>query len=127
MASLKSLQITTDVQMINVADQGDLHDMADFPYGMALMVAYLRTQNIDTLLLQYPTWRKEEFLPQILDNPAYLYGFQVNFENYPDIRDLVKIIKESNPQAKIVFGGQFDDSHYLQGSHQHPHHKRVWR
>ena len=112
MADMDNQLLTTDVQMINVASQGDMHDMADFPYGLALMVGYLRDQGFDTQLLQYPIWKKEEYLRPILDNPAYLYGFQVNFENYPDIRDLVEIIKKENPQAKIVFGGPFVVSLY---------------
>jgi len=112
MIDMETQRITTDVQMINVAAQSDMHDMADYPYGMAVAVGYLRDQGIDTLFLQYPTWKKEEYLEQILDNPAYLYGFQVNFDNYPDIRDLAKIIKENNPQGKIVFGGPFVVSLY---------------
>jgi hypothetical protein len=104
--------LSTDMQMINVADKGDVHNMADFPYGMALMVGYMRDQGLDTLMLQYPIWQKEEYIGPILDNPAYLYGFQVNYENYPDIQELVKIIKASNPEGKIVFGGPFVVSLY---------------
>lgn len=102
----------TDVQLINVANQGDLHNMADFPYGIALITAYLREQNFKTLMLQYPTWRKKEYIKEIIDNPAYLYGFQVGFENYTDIKDLVAIIKERNPNGKIIFGGPFVVSFY---------------
>ena len=107
-----TLGLTTDVQMINVASKGDVHDMADFPYGLAVIVGYLRDQGLETLLLQYPTWKNQEYLGVILENPAYLYGFQVNFENYPDIRNLVGLIKEQNPQAKIIFGGPFVVSLY---------------
>jgi len=109
---MKFQELKTDVQMINVASQGDMHDMADFPYGLALMVGYLRDQGFETLMLQYPTWKKEEYLAPILANPAYLYGFQVNFENYPEIHELVKLIKKSNPRAKVVFGGPFVVSLY---------------
>ena len=78
------------------------------------MVGYLRDQGFYTRLFQYPTWKKEEYLAPILDNPAYLYGFQVSFDNYPEIRDLVTLIKERNPQGKIVFGGPFVVSLYEQ-------------
>ncbi len=112
MNSIKTQQLTTDVQMINVAWPGEIHGMGDFPYGMALMVQYLREQGVKTLMLQYPVWKKEEYLRPILDNPAYLYGFQVNFKNYPEICELVKLIKKSNPSGKIVFGGPFVVSLY---------------
>ena len=102
----------TDVQLINVAGEGDAYDMADFPYGLALVAGYLRDKGVDCLLLQYHTWKGQEHLQPILDNPAYLYGFQVNFENFPQIQELVKIIKEHNPQGKIVFGGPFVVSLY---------------
>ena len=102
----------TDVSLINVASEGDSFDMADFPYGLALMTGYLRGQGFDCLLLQYHTWKEEDHLQPILDNPSYLYGFQVNFENYPQIQKLVKIIKEHNPQGKIVYGGPFVVSLY---------------
>lgn len=107
MTKMKTQKFTTDVQLINVADQGDLHNMADFPYGMALITAYLREQGFETLLLQYSIWKKDEYLDKILANPARLYGFQVNFQNYTDVRELVKLIKKSNPDAKIIFGGPF--------------------
>ena len=97
--------LTTDVQLINVGGQGDIHDMADFPYGLALMVGYLRAQGFDTQLNQYPTWKKEEYLGAILDNPAYLYGFQVSFDNYPEIRELVTLIKERNPLGNTLAQG----------------------
>src|SRR3972149_3228216 len=100
---MKNQKFNTDVQLINVASQGDLHNMADFPYGIALITAYLREQNFKTFMLQYPTWRKKEYIKEIIDNPAYLYGFQVGFENYTDIKDLVAIIKERNPDGKIIF------------------------
>jgi len=56
----------TDVQLINVASQGDMHNMADFPYGIALITSYLREQNFKTLMLQYPTWEKEKYMVKIL-------------------------------------------------------------
>ena len=59
-------KFTTDVQLINVAGQGDLHNMADFPYGMALITAYLREQGFKTLLLQYPIWKKNEYYINLL-------------------------------------------------------------
>jgi len=114
MAKRKTQKFTADVQLINVAGQGDMHNMADFPYGIALITAYLREQGFKTLMLQYPLWKKEEYLKVILDNPARLYGFQVNFENYPDIRELVKLIKKNNPEGKIIFGGPFVVSLYEQ-------------
>ena len=103
---------STDVQLINVASQGDLHNMADFPYGMALITAYLREQGVKTLMLQNPTWKNEEYIKKIIDNPAYLYGFQIGLENYVDVNDLVKLIKQNNPNAKIIFGGPFVVSIY---------------
>ncbi|MBT6229802.1 MAG: radical SAM protein, partial [Candidatus Scalindua sp.] len=103
---------STDVQLINVASQGDLHNMADFPYGMALITAYLREQGFKTLMLQNPTWKNEEYIKKIIDNPAYLYGFQIGLENYVDVNDLVKLIKQNNPNAKIIFGGPFVVSIY---------------
>ena len=107
MTKKKTEKFTADVQLINVAHPGDLHNMADFPYGVALITAYLREQGYETLMLQYPTWKKDEYVDIILDNPARLYGFQVNFENYTDVRDLVILIKKNNPDAKIIFGGPF--------------------
>ena len=112
MTLVETFTMTVDVQMINVADVGDVHDMADFPYGMALMVGYLRDKGFNTLMLQYPTWQKKYYIDAILESPAYLYGFQVNFENYVEIQELVKIIKKSNPNAKIIFGGPFVVSLY---------------
>ena len=103
---------TTDIQFINVAGQGDMHYMADFPYGLALLTAYMREQGLRTLLLQYPTWLKDEYIGPILDSPAHVYGFQVNFENYPDIIELIQIIKEHHPNAKFVYGGPFVVSLY---------------
>ena len=100
-------QYAIDIQFINVADKGDMHSMADFPYGLALMTAYLRKQGIETLMLQYPTWKKEEYIDAILDNPAHLYGFQASSENYLEIKKLVTIIKENNPNATIIYGGPF--------------------
>lgn len=108
----EKLIFNTDVQLINVGAQGDIHDMADFPYGLAVMVGYLRDQGFNTKLLQYPDWKKEEYIQAILDEPAYLYGFQVSFDNYPEIRNLMPLIKESNPEAKIIFGGPFVVSLY---------------
>jgi anaerobic magnesium-protoporphyrin IX monomethyl ester cyclase len=102
----------TDIQLINVADKGDLHNRGDYPYGMALIQAYLQQEGVESLMLQYPIWLKEEFIDDILENPAYVYGFQVNFENYEDIQELVKIIKNSNPDGKIIFGGPFVVSLY---------------
>jgi len=96
-----------DVQLINVAGKGDLHFMADFPYGMALITGYLREKGFRTMMLQYPLWKKEEYERQILDNPAYLYGFQVSFDNYAEIKALVKLIKTRNADGKIIFGGPF--------------------
>ena len=90
-----------DVQLINVAGEGDLRYMADFPYGMALITGYLREKGFKTLMLQYPIWKKEEYEGQILDNPAYLYGFQANFENYTGIKALVKLIKALNTTATL--------------------------
>ena len=101
------IEYDVDVQLINVAGEGDLHYMADFPYGMALITAYLREKGFKTLMLQYPTWIKGEYEGQILDNPAYLYGFQVNFSNYTEIKALVKLIKTRNPNGRIIFGGPF--------------------
>lgn len=112
MAKSITRKFTADVQLLNVADQGDMHNMADFPYGMALITAYLRKQGFETLLLQYPTWEKEAYLKKILDNPARLYGFQVNLANYTEIRELIKIIKESNPDGRVIFGGPFVVSFY---------------
>ena len=111
----KIQQFVTDVQLINVADQGDMHNFADFPYGIALITAYLREQGFKTLMLQYPTHQtqgRDEYQEKILNNPSYLYGFQVNFENYPDVKECVKLIKKSNPSGKIIFGGPFVVSFY---------------
>ena len=106
-------KFTNDIQLINVSQFGDIHHLADWPYGMALITAYLRDQGFKTLMLQYPAdVNDERFLTEIIENPSYLYGFQTNFENYPDVQDLVKIIKENNPEAKIVFGGPFIVSFY---------------
>lgn len=121
MTKINTGRLSTDIQLINVASQGDMHNMADFPYGMALITSYLRQQGIDTLLLQYPLWEKKEYLKAILDNPAYLYGFQVGAENYADIRDLVNIIKEGNPEGKIVYGGPFLVSMYEELLRNDPH------
>ena len=107
MTKSKTQKFTADVQLINVADEGDFHYMADFPYGMALITAYLREQGFKTLMLQLPTWKKEEYLKNILDNPARLYGFQVNLANYTEIKELIKTIKKSNPDGKFIFGGPF--------------------
>jgi len=101
-----------DIQLINVAKQGDLHYMADFPYGMALLAAYLRNQGFKTLMLQYPLWKKKLYEKNILENPSFLYGFQVNMENYFAIGELVNLIKEKNPDAKIIYGGPFVVSSY---------------
>lgn len=114
-------KFNTDIQLINVASQGDMHNMADFPYGIALITAYLREQNFKTLMLQYPTWEKEKYIKNILDNPAFLYGFQVGSENYTDIKDLVTIIKKSNPNGKIIFGGPFVVSFYKEFLENDPH------
>jgi len=103
---------TVDLQLINVAGEGDLHYMADFPYGMALITAYLREKGFKTMMFQYPTWKKEEYEGQILDNPAYLYGFQLNFENYKEVKALVKLIKTRNPNGKIILGGPFIATFY---------------
>jgi len=105
-------KFATDVQLINVGNKGDVHNMADFPYGMSLITAYIRKQGINTLLLQYPLQKKEAYLKKVLDNPAYLYGFQVGFENYADIKELVTIIKKNNPEGKIIYGGPFVISLY---------------
>jgi radical SAM superfamily enzyme YgiQ (UPF0313 family) len=102
----------TDIQLINVADKGDLHNIGDYPYGMALIQAYLLQEGLESLMLQYPTWVKEDYIEDILENPAYIYGFQVNFENYVDIQELVKTIKQSNPDGIIIFGGPFVVSLY---------------
>ena len=112
MTKSKTQKYTADVQLINVADEGDFHYMADFPYGMALITAYLREQGFETLMLQLPTWKKEEYLKKILDNPARLYGFQVNLANYTEIKELIKTIKKSNPDGKFIFGGPFVVSFY---------------
>jgi len=112
---MKTQQFTTDVQLINVADQGDMHNLADFPYGIALITAYLREQGFKTLMLQYSTHqtqKRDECQEKILNNPAYLYGFQVNFENYTDVKECVKFIKKNNPSGKIIFGGPFIVSFY---------------
>ena len=102
----------TDIQLINVANKGDLHNRGDFPYGMALITSYLRQEGLEVLMLQYPTWLKSEYIDDILENPAYVYGFQVNFENYEEITELVKLIKQSNPEGKVIFGGPFVVSLY---------------
>ncbi len=96
-----------DIQLINVAAKGDVYHMADFPYGMALITAYLRQQGLNVLLIQYPLWKTKEYLKKILSCPACLYGFQVGPENYEDVRALAKLIKESNSKGKIVYGGPF--------------------
>lgn len=101
------MDMKSDVQLINVALEGDMRHVADYPYGLALITAYLRDQNINTLMLQYPVWKKEEYLDEILNNPAYLYGFQVDFTNYDEVVNLVKVIKASNPEAKVIYGGPF--------------------
>ena len=108
----KKKKFNNDVQLINVAGKGDLHFMADFPYGLALITAYLRKMGFKTLMLQYPTWKKKSYIKQILDNPSYLYGFQVSFDNYTEISTLVKLIKESNPNGKIILGGPFITTFY---------------
>ena len=107
-------RLTTDAVLINVADENEMNGPADFPYGLALIVGYMRDQGLNTKMLQYPTWEKEEYLQPILDSPAYLYGFQVGYSNYEEIRDLAKLIKQSNPKAKIVFGGPFVVSMYVE-------------
>tara|TARA_B100000315_G_scaffold219034_1_gene220713 strand:+ start:3294 stop:5036 length:1743 start_codon:yes stop_codon:yes gene_type:complete len=109
---MKNQKFITDVSLINVSKKGDLHNMADFPYGMALIAAYLREQGYITLMLQYPTWKEEKYLGKIIKNPSYLYGFQVGFENYSEIKSLVTIIKKNIPDAKIIFGGPFVVSLY---------------
>ena len=109
---MKIQEFAIDMQLINVAEKGDLRNMADYPYGMAVIAGYLREKGFDVLMCQYPKWKKGDYLNRILDNPAYLYGFQVNFENYTEIKDLVAIIKESNPRGKIIFGGPFVISLY---------------
>ena len=112
MINMNERNMTTDVQLINVAAKGDMYHMADFPYGMALITAYLRQQGSNVLLLQYPLWKKEKYLKNILDCPAYLYGFQIGPENYEDVRKLAKLIKEDNSEGKIVYGGPFLVSMY---------------
>jgi anaerobic magnesium-protoporphyrin IX monomethyl ester cyclase len=104
----------TDILLINSAFKGDLHHMADYPYGMALIASYVRSQGYTASLVQYPHWEKETYRKHILDEPALLYGFQVSFTNYPDIRELIGYIKESNPSAKFVLGGPFVVSMYKQ-------------
>ena len=89
-----------DVQLINCADKGDLHHIADFPYGLALIAAYLREQGYSTLLHQYPAYDKPNYINKILDNPAYLYGFQVSFTNYPDITEVIQLVKKNNPSVE---------------------------
>ena len=101
------VKYNVDVQLINVAGKGDLHYMADFPYGMALITGYLREKGFETMMLQYPVWKKKEYEGQILDSPAYIYGFQVSFDNYTEIKALVKLIKVRNPNGKIILGGPF--------------------
>ena len=102
----------TDILLINSADQGDLHHMADYPYGMALIASYVRSQGYTASLVQYPAWEKDAYRKRILDEPALLYGFQVSFTNYPDIQELMTFIRESNPSAKFILGGPFVVSMY---------------
>ena len=99
--------MTADIQLINVAAKGDMYHMADFPYGMALITAYLRQQGSNVLLLQYPLWKKEEYLKTILECPSYLYGFQIGPENYENVMALAKLIKENNSEGKIVYVAHF--------------------
>lgn len=101
---------TVDAQLINVAEQGDLHHLADFPYGMALIVSYMRSQDQSVLFLQYPIMEnvdRKPYLDKILASPALVYGFQVNFTNFKFISELIHIIKDRNPEAKFVLGGPF--------------------
>ena len=65
----------TDILLINAADKGDLHHMADYPYGMALIASYVRSQGYTASLVQYPSFAKESYRQLILDEPALLYGF----------------------------------------------------
>ena len=102
----------TDILLINAADKGDLHHMADYPYGMALIASYVRSQGYTASLVQYPSFAKESYRQLILDEPALLYGFQVSFTNYPDIQELMAFIREINPSAKFVLGGPFVVSMY---------------
>ena len=90
-------------KLINCADKGDLHHMSDYPYGLALIAAYLREQGYLTLLNQYPAWDKASYIDKILANPAYLYGFQVSFTNYPDITEIIHLVKELPKKLKEKF------------------------
>jgi len=105
-------KLMTDIQLINAADQGDVHHMADYPYGMALIGSYVRSQGYTVSFKQYPAWEKETYRKAILEEPALLYGFQVSFSNYPDIQELITHIKERNPAAKFIMGGPFVVSLY---------------
>ena len=102
----------TDILLINSADQGDLHHMADYPYGMALIASYVRSEGYTASLVQYPAWDKETYRKHILAEPALLYGFQVSFTNYPDIQELMAYIREITPSAKFILGGPFVVSMY---------------
>ena len=106
-----SLSIGVDGQMnvalVNVVMDGDYQYEQELPLGLAAVGAFLREQGYPVHFHQCFADRGEGELRAAAAVDADVYGFQLNMDNYLNVYEVAKRLKETKSNTVIIGGGPF--------------------
>jgi anaerobic magnesium-protoporphyrin IX monomethyl ester cyclase len=91
------------IKLINLPQPDSLDDKLDPPLGLMYISAFLEEHNILSEIIDLPFIKRKEWQDKI--GRADFYGITVYSASLYLAKEVAKIAKSNNPQAKIVIGG----------------------
>ncbi len=91
------------IKLINPPQPNSLDDKLDPPLGLMYVSAFLKKQGLETEIIDLPFIEKKQWEEKI--GSADLYGITVYSASLYLAKEIAKIAKENNPQAKVIVGG----------------------
>jgi anaerobic magnesium-protoporphyrin IX monomethyl ester cyclase len=91
------------INLINLPQPDSLDDKLDPPLGLMYISAFLEKHNIFSEIIDLPFVKRKDWQDKI--GIADFYGITVYSASLYLAKEVAKIAKSNNPQAKIVIGG----------------------
>jgi radical SAM superfamily enzyme YgiQ (UPF0313 family) len=91
------------IKLINLPQPDSLDDKLDPPLGLMYISAFLEEHGIFSEIIDLPFVKREDW-PEII-GVADFYGITVYSASLYLAKEVAKIAKDNNPQAKIIVGG----------------------
>jgi len=91
------------IKLINPPQPNSLDDKLDPPLGLMYISAFLKEHGLGVEIIDLPFIEKTQWKEKI--GSADLYGITVYSASLYLAKEIAKIAKENNPQAKVIVGG----------------------